>query len=121
VKRTLIALLSACALSASAAADSTPIGPLPAGPVATLGVQQGEPVAIALPQRAGGSIWRIARPFDTRVLRQVSEATVGTSVVLVFRANRAGQTTVSLALTMGDASAKALESRRFVVRVRTGH
>jgi hypothetical protein len=52
------------------------------------------------------------------VLRQLSEANVGSSVVLVFRATNAGRTTVSLALTKGDASAKALESRRFRIHVR---
>jgi hypothetical protein len=52
------------------------------------------------------------------VLREVSEANVGPSVVLVFRAGSAGRTTVSLALTKGDMSAKALESRRFRVHVR---
>jgi hypothetical protein len=47
----------------------------------------------------------------------VSEANVGSSVVLVFRARRAGATTLSLALTKGDTSSVALESRRFHVRV----
>ncbi|MBV8949388.1 MAG: hypothetical protein JOZ99_00815, partial [Actinobacteria bacterium] len=63
-------------------------------------------------------VWRVARPFDPRVLTQVSEADVGTSVVLVFRAKRPGRTTVTLALTKGDTSSKALESRRFTVGVR---
>jgi hypothetical protein len=103
--------------SAVALADSTPIGPLPAGPVATIDVQHGELVALALPQRNAGRVWRVARPFDPTVLRQLSEGNVGSSIVLVFRARSAGQTTVSLALTRGDASAKALESRRFRVRV----
>jgi len=38
--------------------------------------------------------------------------------VLVFRARNAGQTTVSLALTKGDVSSKALEARRFRIHVR---
>ena len=121
MKRVLTILLSICALAGGATvalADSTPIGPLPAGPIATINVQHGELVALALPQRTGGRVWRIARPLDPRVLRQLSEATVGSSVVLVFRASGTGQATVSLALTRGDASPKALESRLYRVRVR---
>jgi hypothetical protein len=121
MQRALVALLSTMALAgggAVALADSTPIGPLPAGPAATIEVQHGELLALALPQRSAGRVWRVARPFDASVLRQVSEANLGSTVVLVFRARSVGQTTVSLALTKGDASSKALESRRFRVHVR---
>ena len=116
----LMAALSIIALTGGAAvafADSTPVGPLPAGPTANIEVQHGELVAFALPQRSAGRIWRVARPFDANVLRQVSEANVGSTVVLVFRARSAGRTTVSVALTKGDVSARALESRRFRVIV----
>jgi hypothetical protein len=121
MQRALICLFSAIALTGGAAvalADSTPVGPLPAGPVATIQAQRGELVALALPERGSGRVWRVARPVDATILRQVSEADVGRSVVLVFRTRRAGRTTISLALTKGDASAKALESRRFHVLVR---
>jgi hypothetical protein len=117
----LVALFSAVALGRGAAvalADSTPVGPLPAGPVTTIQALHGELVAVALPKRAGGRVWRVARPFDAKVLRQVTEADVGSSVVLVFRAGSAGHTTISMALTRGDSSGKALESRRFRVSVR---
>ena len=120
MKRLLSTLLAIVALNAAASiafADSTPIGPLPAGPAATIDVQQNELVALALPRRSAGHVWRIARPFDSSVLRQVSEANVGSSVVLIFRTRSSGRTTVSLALTKGDSSAKALESRRFRVHV----
>jgi hypothetical protein len=121
MQRTLITLLFTIALSgggATALADSTPIGPLPVGPVSTIEAQHGELVALALPTRKGGRVWRVARRFDATVLRQVSEANVGSSVVLVFRAGSVGRTTISLALTKGDVSGKALESRLFHVRVR---
>ncbi|HVU77832.1 MAG TPA: hypothetical protein VHC67_09640 [Gaiellaceae bacterium] len=121
MKRALIVLLSLVALGAGATlafADSTPIGPLPAGPASSIDVQHGQLVAIALPHRSAGRVWRIARPFDGKVLSQVSEGDVGSSVVLVFRAKKAGRTTVTLALTKGDASAKALEARQFRVHVR---
>jgi hypothetical protein len=119
VKTLLVTTLAIAALGAGAAfAESTPVGRLPAGPAAIIDVQHGELVALALPHRSHGRVWRIARPFDANVLRQVSEADIAASVVLVFRARSAGRTTVSIALTKGDASAKALESRRFRVRVR---
>jgi hypothetical protein len=115
---TLAATLILSVVAAAALAGSTPVGPLPAGPAATIEVLHGELVALALPHRDAGRVWRVARAFDPKVLRQVSEADVGASVVLVFRARRAGHTTVSLALTKGDASSKALESRRFRIHVR---
>ena len=121
MKRTLAITSSLAVLVAGSAvawADSTPVGPLPAGPTASIDVERGELVALALPERAAGRSWRIARPFDGGVLREVSESNVGASVVLVFRARSAGGTTVSVALTKGDASSKALESRRFKIRVR---
>jgi hypothetical protein len=120
MKRSLIAVFSILALSGGAAvafADSTPVGPLPAGPAASIDVQHGELVALALPRRSLGRVWRVARPFDANVLRQVSEASVGSSVVLVFRARHKGRTTISIALTKGDASKRALESRQFRVVV----
>jgi hypothetical protein len=119
VKRfiTLVSLVAVLGAGSTALADSSPIGNLPAGPVSTIIAQRGEPVALALPARSGGRVWRIARPFNAHVLHEVSEAKVGSSVVLVFRATGAGQTTVSLALTRGDASAKALGGRQFRIRV----
>jgi hypothetical protein len=121
MQRALVALFATIAIgggAAAALADSTPIGALPAGPVATIEAQHGELVALALPQRSGGRVWRVARPIDGTVLSQVSEANVGPSVVLVFRTKGAGRATVSLALTNGDTSGKALEARVFRVRVR---
>ena len=49
--------------------------------------------------------------------QQVSEADVGASVVLVCSASGIGKTTVAFGLTRGE-TAKAFESRRFVVTVR---
>jgi hypothetical protein len=121
MQRALITLFSTLALGGGAAvalADSVPIGPLPAGPVATIEVQHGELVALALPRHNAGRVWRVARPVNANVLREVSEANVGSSVVLVFRARGTGRATVALALTRGDTSTKALESRRFRVHVR---
>ena len=105
------------AASTRAVASAPPVGTLPAGPVASLFVVRGEPFAIALPHSSGGRVWRVARPFDSGVIAEVSEADVGSNVVLVFRAKRAGTTTLAFGLTRGEGS-KAYSSRRFVVRVR---
>ena len=121
MQRTALILFLATALGISATgalADSTPVGALPTGPIINIEAPSGELVAIALPHRSAGRVWPIARLYDGKVLRDVSQADVGSSVVLVFRAGGAGSTTVALALTKGDVSTKALESRRFSVHVR---
>ena len=116
----LVSLSALTAVAAAAAvaahASSAPVGPLPAGPTATLATKAGELVAVALPHRTGRS-WRIARAFDPAVLRQVSEADVGSNVVLVFKTVQPGRTTLAFALTRGE-TAKAYEARRFRVHVR---
>jgi len=111
------AAVAALALAGTAAGAAPPVGPLPAGPLSSVVTQKGQLVSFALPHRSGGRVWRIARQFDARVLRQVSEADVGQSVVLVFLASGRGTTTVSFGLTRGERP-HAFESRRFTVRVR---
>ena len=112
------ALSTSAALAVPALADSTPIGALPKGPVVTTATPVGSLVAVALPRQnpATGLVWRIARTVDARVLRQVSEADVGPSVVVVFKTVRAGKAKVVFALTRGDASAKALRSATYNIR-----
>ena len=115
------ALMAVAALAGATAAatraSSPPIGPLPPGAHATVTTKAGELVAIVLPHRSGGRVWRIARRFDGSVLREVSEADVGQSVVIVFKAVRPGALTLSYALTRGETT-KALEARTFTVRIR---
>jgi hypothetical protein len=110
------AAVAAGALAVPALAAAPPVGPLPSGPSSTISTQKGQFVAVALPHRAGGRVWRIARAFDPRVLQQVSEADVGAHVVLVFRATGTGTTRVAFGLTRGE-RATAYESRLFTVRV----
>jgi hypothetical protein len=98
-------------------AAAPPVGPLPSGPTSTIQTQVGQLVAFALPHRANGRVWRIARAIDSTVLVQVGEADVGANVVLVFKAKGKGAATVSFALTRGE-TAKAYEARRFTVNVR---
>jgi hypothetical protein len=75
-------------------------------------------VAFALPRRTGGRVWRVARPFNSRVVQQVSEGRIaGGVVVVVFRATGPGTASVAFGLTRGE-TAKAFEARRYTVRVR---
>ena len=107
-----IALAVMLVAAGAGRADSTPVGPLPAGSVATTTTRPGQLVAVALPHaRAGtGLVWRVARRFDSRVVRQLSEADVGSSVVLVFKVIGRGDTSLVFALTRGDTSGKAVKS-----------
>ena len=112
-----VAVAAAAILAGVGLADSTPVGPLPMGPISTVQTQKGQLIAVALPHRANGRVWRVARPYNARVVQQVSEADIGKNVVLVFRASGAGTTTIAFGLTRGE-TAKAYESRRFTVRVK---
>ncbi len=118
---TWLALAAAAALapSSTALADSTPVGPLPKGPVSTVQTHRGWFVAVAFPRQAASSglVWRLARKVDSRVLVQVSEGDVGKNVVVVYRVVGTGRTNVVFALTKGDASPKALRAITHAVRV----
>lgn len=108
----LVFALAVIAATGSARADSTPVGPLPAGSVATTTTSPGLLVAVALPHapRNSGLVWRRARRYNSRIVRQVSEADVGGSVVLVFKVIGRGNTSLVFALTRGDTSAKAVKA-----------
>ncbi len=109
-------LVVGAATGPAALASAPPVGPLPAGPTSTIATKKGQLVSVALPHRSGGRSWRIARAFDSKVLREVTEGDVGSTVVVVFKAVRAGRTAIVFALTRGEA-AKVYEARRFAVRV----
>jgi hypothetical protein len=108
--------VAACITAVAGLASAPPVGTLPAGPVSTIQTQKGQLVAVALPHRAGGRVWRVARAFNSKVLSQVSEGDIGANVVLVFKATGTGTTTLTFGLTRGETK-KAYESRKFVVRV----
>jgi hypothetical protein len=99
-------------------ADSTPVGKLPPGPVTTTTTKPGSFVAVALPRspRSSGLVWRIARRYDSRVARQISEADVGNTVVVVYKVVGRGNTSLVFALTRGDASPKAVKAITHKVR-----
>jgi hypothetical protein len=107
------------AVASAASADSTPIGPLPKHPVSTVSTHPGLLVSVALPHQAAstGLVWRLARRVDSAVLRQVSEADVGKTVVVVFKVVGKGKASVVFALTRGDSSPKAVRAITTAVRV----
>jgi hypothetical protein len=114
----LVAVLGLVATDA-AVADSTPVGPLPKPAVTKVTAAKGSLVAVALPTQPSetGLVWRIARPLDMRLVRQVGEADVGPSVVLVFRVVGRGRASLSFGLTRGDTSRKAVRAVRYDLRV----
>ena len=123
-KRTLLVLGCATLATAfalvtgtAARASSTPIGPLPAGPVSTVTTSPNQLVAVALPRARAksGLVWRLARRYDSQVVREVSETDVDTNVVLVFRVVSRGKTSLVFGLTRGDTSAKAVKSATHVI------
>jgi hypothetical protein len=77
-------------------------------------------VAVALPHAAksSGLVWRLARRYDSGVVRQVSEADVDANVVLVFKVINRGKTSLIFALTRGDTSSKAVKASTHNVLVR---
>lgn len=114
----VFAVAAGAVLAAAASADSEPIGPLPKGPVTTVTTPKGTLVAVALPRAKNGLVWRLARRVDSSVLRQMWEADVGGSVVVVFRAKGVGTARVAFAQTRGDSSSNAVGSAISIVRVR---
>jgi hypothetical protein len=104
-------------IASARTAAAPPVGRLPSGPTSTIQTQAGQLVAFALPHRANGRVWRIARPFNSKVVVEVGEADVGANVVLIFKATGKGSTKVSFALTRGETKT-AYEARSFVVNVK---
>lgn len=100
-------------------ASSTPVGPLPQGPVRTVKVLRDATFVISAPKRPANSglVWRIARAFDGEVVQQVGEGEDRFSVWLRFKATRTGTTRIVLALTRGE-TRQAAASRTWVISVR---
>ena len=111
---TLLVVLCALVTTAVAAASAPPVGPLPKGPVQSIQTTRGSLVAVALPHRPGGLVWRLAK--GSKLLVEVGEADVGANVVVVFRAKAAGRATIAYGLTKGE-TRTARDARTFVVRI----
>ena len=116
--RVVIASLAVAALFvAPANATAPPVGPLPAGPTTLLSARAGKTFRVALVRpKVAGRVWRIARPYDARIVREVREGETKTQIWLAFRALHAGRTTLVFAQTRGE-TAHAYAARRFRVTV----
>ena len=108
------------AFATVAHADTTPVGPLPGGPVSIVTTGPNQLVAVALPnaRRQSGFVWRLARRYDAGIVRQISEADVGANVVVVFRVVGRGDTSLVFAQTLGEASGKAVKALTQRIRSR---
>ena len=73
-------------------------------------------VAVALPGQPNGRVWRLKGSIDTRVVREVGEADVGSTVVIVFKAADAVRRRSPTAATRGE-TAKAYAAKRFRITV----
>jgi hypothetical protein len=97
------AVALAAFLAGPAAATAPPVGPLPQGPTIRLPAKAGSTfrVSVAKP-RVAGRVWRIARPYNARVVREVREGDTKAAIWWDFRALRHGATTIVLAQTLGE-------------------
>jgi hypothetical protein len=114
---TAIAVIAA-ATAGVARSSSTPVGALPPGTTSSIETHRGDLVAIALPRTgvAKGLVWRLARNYDARVVHESREATLGDSVVIVFRVVGRGRTSIIYAQTRGDTSSQAVAAARYSIR-----
>lgn len=110
---TLLAAVVAAIFALTALGSATPIKTVPSGPVTATSTSRGQLTAVALPHPSGayrGYVWRLARNYDTRVVKEVSEADVGSNVVIVYRVVGRGHTALVFGLTHGDSSPIAVKS-----------
>lgn len=108
--------LGAGVLSMSATATAPPVGPLPKGPVTSIQVEHGQLFALALPKPAKGYTWRGAKNTNVNVAKPLDEGELNGNIVLVYKALKAGKTTIAYGLTKGETK-KAYQSRTFLVTV----
>ena len=121
MRKQWIAVLVVCvpvgALAAVALSSSPPVGALPPGPVKTLKRPAGSTFAVTLPAPGvAGRVWRVARGYDSAIVRELDEATTTSGVRVRFRAVAPGTTKIVYAQTRGETS-RAYASRTFEVVV----
>jgi len=125
MKKQLLALaviaVATGAAASTALSDAPPVGPLPDGPTKTVSLAAGRIFEATLPKPAArGRVWRIARAYDSSVVRQVREGETARAVWVTFRAVAPGATTVVFALTRGETRhAEAARRFRLVVTKRS--
>jgi predicted secreted protein len=112
------AVAAAGAVAATAFSSAPPVGPLPKGPVQTVKRTAGTRFLVTLPKPGiAGGAWRVARGYDSAVVREVGEGTKkGGAVWVTYRAVARGTTRVVYALTRGERS-HAYATRTFRVVV----
>jgi predicted secreted protein len=99
----LAGLAVAAVVVAIAVASATPVGPLPNGPTTTIAARIGHSFTVRLPKpKVAGRVWRIARPFDSQVVRETREGETAKDIWVTFRAVSGGSTKVVFALTKGE-------------------
>jgi len=109
----LLATFVAAIFAMTAFGSATPIKAVPSGPVTATSTSTGQLTAVALPHPNGayrGYVWRLARTYDKRVVKEVSEADIGSNVVIVYRVVGRGHTSLVYGLTHGDSSSIAVKS-----------
>jgi hypothetical protein len=110
----LLCVTLAAALGASGAgASSEPVGKLPPGPTRSIQLKAGANVTVTLPKpTVAGRVWRVARAYDSGVVRELREGDSNGGVWVTFRGVAAGATKVVFAQTRGE-TARAYASRTF--------
>ena len=110
------AALASAALALPARASAPPVGPLPKGPVTSIQVQHGQLFALVLPKPGSGYTWRGAKNTNVKVAKPLDEGELNGNIVLVYKALKAGKTTIAYGLTKGETE-KAYKSQTFQVTV----
>ena len=118
----LLAFAGGLVLAAATGAahrEATPVGALPKGPVWHITVLRDATFVVRVPKRpaSSGLVWRIARPIDPSVVREVAEGEDRLTVWIRFKASKAGSERVVLGLTKGE-TPKGYASRTWVVTIR---
>ncbi len=108
--------LAAIAAGASARAGAPPVERVPNGRLATLVTTRGESVAIVLPHRRTGLVWRLESHVDAHVLRRRAEVHAGYHTVVLYEAVGSGVVKLVYGLNRGDCR-QAIQGRRFLVFV----
>jgi predicted secreted protein len=102
IRFAVCAAVLAATLAGPAAASAPPVGPLPPEPTILRVAKAGRTFRIAAPKPAAGRVWRIARAYDARIVREIREGETKTTIWWDFRAVRPGKTTIVLAQTRGE-------------------
>ena len=99
----LTAVVVAAIAAATALASAGPVGPLPNGPTTSVRLTVGKTYTARLPKpKVAGRVWRIARPFNGKVVSETREGETKTQVWVTFRATGKGSTRIVFAMTRGE-------------------